>query len=102
MFNRLVNQQLIKGFLNQALVAPKLAYRPTAYFSMMNVYGTDPIVPTDEQPNYYNVYDDEEVYEAVETTTEDSKEVPAKEEEVKRNKESSEEVYDSTHDVEIF
>ncbi len=101
MLNRLVfSQQLIKGFMTQASVAPKFVFRPAASFSMMNYYGNDPIVSPDEQPNYYNVYDDEEVYEPVEVAGEDSKEVP--QEEVKENKEQGQEVYNSTHDVEIF
>jgi len=97
MFNRLVfNQQLVKGFL----AAPKFIYRPTASFSMMNFYGNDPIVSHEERPNYYNVYDDEEVYEPVEAT-ENQKEVPPQEE-VKENKDDSEEVYNSTYDEEVF
>jgi len=101
MLNRLFfSQQLIKGFMNQASVAPKFVFRPAASFSMMNYYGNDPIVSPEEQPNYYNVYDDEEVYEPVEVTAENSKEAP--QQEVKENKEEKEEVYNSTHDVEIF
>ena len=101
MLNRLLfSQQLIKGFMNQASVAPKFVFRPAASFSMMNFYGNDPIVNPEEQPKYYNVYDDEEVYEPVEVTAEHGKEAP--QEQVKENKQDKEEVYNSTHDVEIF
>lgn len=92
----LFKQQFIRNNLKLQYNIPMLFLNPTESFSMINYHIGESILPPEERPNYYNVYDDDEIFEV--DIENESPEVTQN----KHHNEDSSEVFNSTFDDEIF
>jgi len=91
------NQQLIRKLATPSqCFVPKFNSNQIACFSMIHSHSDEFILPPEERPNYYNVYDDDEIFD------EEAERESHEETQIRHHKEEQSEVFNSTFDDEVF